>query len=136
MRMRPVLENEDIRRMAAAARAEADKNGWNVAIVIVDEAGNLQYAERTGSSEGTGCEVAYAKARSAALTRQPTKALEDRLKERPGFQRFLDNRSLLQVQGGLPLITNGSCVGAIGVSGRPSADDEKVAAAGVAVLEG
>jgi glc operon protein GlcG len=136
MRMRPVLENEDIRRMAAASRAAADTNGWSVAIVIVDEAGNLQYAERTGSIEGNGCEVALAKARTAALTRQATKALEERLKDRPGFQRFLDDRRLLQVQGGLPLMSNGSCVGAIGVSGRPSADDETVAAAGVAALAG
>jgi len=136
MRMRPVLDSEDVRKIAAAAKAEADKNGWNVAIVIVDEAGNLQYAERTGSMEGNGCEVALAKARTAALTRQPTKALEDRLKERPGFQRFLDDRRLLQVQGGLPLLTNGTCVGAVGVSGRPSADDETVAAAGVAALAG
>jgi len=58
------------------------------------------------------------------------------LKDRPGFQRFLDDRRLLQVQGGLPLMSNGTCVGAIGVSGRPSADDETVAAAGVAVLAG
>ena len=58
------------------------------------------------------------------------------MKDRPGFQRFLDDRRLLQVQGGLPLMSNGTCVGAIGVSGRPSADDETVAAAGVAVLAG
>src|ERR1700690_3457716 len=102
MRMRPVLENEDIQRMVAASRAVAEKNGWSVAIVVVDEAGNLQYAERTGSLEGNGCEVAMAKARTAALTRQPTKALEERLKDRPGFQPFLDARRLLQVQGGLP----------------------------------
>ncbi len=134
MRMRPVLEGDDIRRMAAAAKAEAEKNGWSVAIAIVDEAGNLQYAEKTGTIEGNGCEVALAKARTAALTRNPTKTLEDRLRDRPGFQGFLADRRLLQIQGGLPLLSNGTCVGAIGVSGRPSADDETVAAAGVAAL--
>lgn len=134
MRMRPVLENEDVKKIASAAKAEAEKRGWNVAIVVVDEAGNLQYAERIGGMEGSGCEVAMAKARTAALTRQPTKTLEDRLKERPAFQRFLDDRRLLQVQGGLPLFFNGTCVGAVGVSGRPSPDDEVIAAAGVAAI--
>jgi glc operon protein GlcG len=76
-------------------------------------------------------EVATMKARSAALSRMPTKRLEEIAKERTGMLRFPDR---LPIQGGLPIIHEGECVGGIGVSGVQSSEDEAVAAAGTAAL--
>ena len=71
-------------------------------------------------------DVAQRKARTAAVTRRPTKFWEDRAKERPGFLKFSAD---LMIQGGLPLLYRGECVGGIGVSGVQSAEDEQIATA-------
>jgi glc operon protein GlcG len=76
-------------------------------------------------------EVAAAKARTAAVTRRPTKVWEDLVKDRPVFLKFPEN---LPIQGGVPLMHQGDCVGAIGVSGVQSHQDEQIANAGVAAL--
>jgi glc operon protein GlcG len=75
--------------------------------------------------------VALGKARTAALTKQPTKLWEERVKERPAFVNYPAG---LTIWGGVPIIYQNECVGAIGVSGVASQDDEKVALAGVAAL--
>ena len=79
----------------------------------------------------TTAEVAHGKARMAALTKQPTKVWEDRVKERPVFLNFPAG---LAIQGGVPIMHQNECVGAIGVSGVQSQDDEKIAQAGVSAL--
>ena len=71
------------------------------------------------------------KARSAALSRRSTKFWEDRIKDRPVFMKFPGN---LPIQGGIPLMYQNECVGAIGVSGVQSHEDEQIAMAGAAVL--
>lgn len=119
--------------MMAACRAEAAKHEWNVAIAIVDDAGYLYAFART---EGTGpatADVALGKAKAAALTRRETKDLEARVVERPAFVSYPYPGSIL-IWGGVPIIVNGDCVGAIGVSGRASNEDEQVARAGIAAL--
>jgi glc operon protein GlcG len=131
MRTKPTLEPSDIAKMIAAAKAEATKNGWDVAIAVVNDAGYAIHLERMNSVEGMNGEVAIAKARGAALTKRATKEWEDRLKERIGFLNF---PNLLAIQGGLPIEHDGQCVGGIGVSGRPSHEDEIVARAGLAAL--
>lgn len=83
--------------------------------------------------EGLNGEVAIAKARTAALTKRPSKDREDRIKERPGFHNFPGD--LLGIQGGLPITYAGQTVGGIGVSGRPSHEDEAIGHAGLAALE-
>ena len=131
MKTRPVLTAVDVHKMAAACRGEADKNKWGVSIAIVDDAGSLLYFERLDGAGPMTSEVAPAKARTAALTRRPTKFWEDRVKERPSMMKFPDN---LPIQGGVPIMYQGECVGAIGVSGVQSHEDEQVANAGVAAL--
>jgi glc operon protein GlcG len=118
--------------MMAACKAEAAKNGWNVAIAIVDDSGAALLVERLDGAGGIASDVALAKARTAALTGRPTKVFEDRVKERPGFVTFPTPGIL--IQGGLPIIYQNECVGAIGVSGVQSHEDEQVAKAGVDAL--
>ncbi|HXP93667.1 MAG TPA: heme-binding protein [Candidatus Binatia bacterium] len=131
MRNRPTLEPSDVAKMVAAAKAEAAKNGWDVAIAVVTDGGYIAHVERMGSLEGMSGEIAVAKARGAALTKRSTKEWEERLKDRTGFLNF---PNLLPIQGGLPIEYQGQCVGGIGVSGRPSPEDEIVARAGLAAL--
>lgn len=131
MRNRPALTAADVQKMVAACRTEATKNKWNVTIAVVDDAGYLLYLERLDGAGPMSAEVATGKARTAAITRRPTKFWEDRVKERPSFLKFPEN---LPIQGGVPLMYQGECVGAIGVSGVQSHEDEQIANAGVAAL--
>jgi len=133
MRNRPMLELSDVAKMIAAAKAEAKKKGWDVAIAVVNDAGYILQVERVEGTDGQTGDVAVAKARTSALTKRPSKDREDRVKERPGMAGFPGN--LLAIQGGLPIMYQGHCVGGIGVSGRPSEEDEIVAKSGLAALE-
>ncbi len=131
MRNRPTLTASDVQKMAAACRAEAAKNTWNVSFAVVDDAGYLLYLERLDGAGPITAEVAAGKASTAARTRRPTKFWEDRVKERPVFLKFPEN---LPIQGGMPIMYQGECVGAIGVSGVQSHEDEQIANAGIAAL--
>ena len=131
MRNKPVLTAADVHKMMAACRDEAAKNKWNVTIAVVDDAGFLLHLERLDGAGPMTAEVAASKARTAAVTRRPTKAWEDMVKDRPVFLKFPEN---LPIQGGVPIMHQGDCVGAIGVSGVQSHQDEQVANAGVAAL--
>jgi glc operon protein GlcG len=132
MRTKPCLTSADAQKMMAACKAEAEKNKWKVSIAIVDDAGVLLHLERLEGAGPTTPEVAHGKARTAALTKQPTRLWEERVKDRPVF---LNYPAGLAIWGGVPIIHQNECVGAIGVSGVQSQDDEKVALAGVAALE-
>ena len=132
MRQKPALTAADAHKMMEACKVEAQKNKWNVAIAIVDDSGAVILLERLDGSGAISSEVAIGKARTSALTKRPTKFFEDRVKERPGFVTFPTPGVMFQ--GGLPLIHQGECVGAIGVSGVQSHEDEQIAQAGVAVL--
>jgi uncharacterized protein GlcG (DUF336 family) len=131
MRNKPCLTQADARKMMAACIAEAEKNDWEVTIAIVDDAGVLLSLERMDGAPAISATVASEKARASALTRQPTKFWEDRVKERPAFVNFPAG-SL--IQGAVPAIHDGECVGAVGVSGVQSSQDEQIARAGVAAL--
>jgi len=131
MRTKPCLTSSDVLKMAAACKAEAEKNKWTVTIAIVDDAGVPLYLERMDGATATTAEVAIGKARTSAITRRPSKFWEERVKERPGFLNF---PGVLQVQGGLPILYQGECVGAIGVSGVQSHEDERIAQAGLNTL--
>jgi glc operon protein GlcG len=133
MRSKPVLTAAEVRRMLAAARAEAEQNLWAVSIAIVDDGGHLLALERLDGASPQSAEVATHKARSAALMRLPTKALEDIIKARPALVTM---PGVVRVQGGLPIQHGADCVGAVGVAGAASDQDERVAAAGIAALGG
>jgi glc operon protein GlcG len=131
MRSKPCLTHADVMKMAAACKAEAEKNKWNVTIAIVDDAGYPLYLERMDGAMGPTTEVALGKAKTSAVTRRPTKFWEDRVTERPVFINF---PGILQIQGGLPIMHQDECVGAIGVSGVQSQQDEQIAKAGIDAL--
>ena len=131
MRSRPALTSADVQKMMAACKAEAQKNKWNVTIASVDDSGAALLLERMDGAGPISAKVAMDKALTSALTRRPTKFWEDRVKEKPAFATFPAGAMF---QGGLPLLHQGECVGAIGVSGVQSHEDEQVAQAGVAAL--
>jgi uncharacterized protein GlcG (DUF336 family) len=116
-----------------AGKLEAIKNNWKVSIAVVDEGGYLLHLERMDGATLPSPEIATMKARTAALSRVPTKVLEDITKERAATLMFPGR---LPVQGGLPILYEGECVGGIGVSGVKSAEDEQITSAGLAVLAG
>jgi uncharacterized protein GlcG (DUF336 family) len=132
MRTKPCLTQADARKMMAACIAEADKNDWEVTIAIVDDAGILVSLERMDGAPTISATVAPDKAKASALTKMPTKFWEERVKERPAFANFPAG-SL--IEGAVPVIYDGECVGAIGVSGVQSSQDEQIARAGVAALK-
>jgi uncharacterized protein GlcG (DUF336 family) len=131
MRTKPCLTSADACKMMTACKAEAEKNNWNVAIAIVDDSGALLHLERMDGAGPTTPEVAHGKARMAALTKQPSKVWEERVKERPAFLNFPAGLAICE---GVSIIYQNECVGAIGVSGVQSQDDEKIARAGVNAL--
>jgi glc operon protein GlcG len=131
MRTKTVLTNTDARTMVEAAKAEAVKQKWPVTIAVVDEAGLLLMLERMDGARAQTAEVATLKARSAAVTHRPGKIWEDTVKQRPGVLNFPD---AFHVQGGVPILYQGEVIGAVGVSGVQSFEDEQVASAGIAAL--
>ena len=133
MQTKLTLTAEDAQTIMAACKAEAAKNNWKVAIAVVDEGGYLLHLERVDGAPLPSAEIATLKARTAAIAKAPTKALEDIVKERPAVG-LMPGR--LPVQGGVPIIHEGQCVGGIGVSGVKSPEDEVVALAGRAALLG
>ena len=131
MRIKPCLTSADVKKMIAASIAEAERNGWKVTVAVVDDAGALLGLERMDGAPAVSATAAPGKATTSALTKQSTKFWEDRVKERPAFATFGIG---LLIQGGVPIIHDGECVGAIGVSGVTSVQDEQVAQAGLAAL--
>jgi glc operon protein GlcG len=131
MRTKPCLTSADVKKVLTACEAEAAKNKWAVSIAVVDDGGFLLGLTRMDGASAITAEVAAGKARTSALTKRPSKFFEDRVKERPAFVGFPAG---LLVQGGLPIVHDNECVGAIGVSGVQSHEDEQVAQAGVNVL--
>jgi len=131
MRSKHALTLADVKKMLAACEAEAVKNKWAVAISIVDDGGFLLGFARMDGAPAISAEVSMGKARTSAMTKRPSKFFEDRVKERPAFAGFPAG---ILIQGGVPLIHDNDCVGAIGVSGVQSHDDEQIANAGAGVL--
>jgi glc operon protein GlcG len=129
MRSKPCLTAEDVRDIAAACRAEAECLKLAVTVAITDDGGHLLYLERLDAKAHT-VEVAIGKARAAALMRNSTAWLEQRVRENPAMASL----GFMAIQGGLPLLVGGDCVGAVGVSGAKSEQDEQVASAGLARL--
>jgi glc operon protein GlcG len=131
MRTKPCLTLTDVKKMLAACEAEAAKNKWAVAISIVDEGGFLVGFQRMDGAPAISGEVSIGKARTSAMTKRPSKFFEDRVKERPAFAGFPAG---ILIQGGIPLMHDNECVGAIGVSGVQSHEDEQIAQAGASAL--
>jgi glc operon protein GlcG len=131
----PSVVAEQAKTVAAAAVAEARKNQWTMAIAIVDISGDLVYFERMDHTQVGSVDVAIAKARAAARFKRPTKAFQDALAAGGEGWRILSLDGAVAVEGGLPLMSGGKIVGAIGASGGTSQQDGVSAAAGAATLK-
>ena len=133
MKTKPALELADVKAIAAAAEAEALKNHWAVTIAIVDDGGHLLWLQRLDGAAPVSAQIAPAKARTAALGRRESKAYEDMINQgRTSFLSAPGIEGLLE--GGVPILKDGHCIGAVGVSGVKSTEDAQVARAGIAAL--
>ncbi|MFY9514189.1 MAG: heme-binding protein [Rubrivivax sp.] len=133
MKNKPALTLDDARRIAAAAEAEALAHQWNVAIAIVDDGGHLLWLQRLDGTAPISAQIAPAKARTAALGRRESRIYEEMINQ--GRVSFLSAPTLEgMLEGGVPILVEGQCVGAVGVSGVKSTEDAQIAKAGIAAL--
>ncbi len=133
MKTRAVLELADVKRIAAAAEAEAQAHQWAVTIAIADEGGHLLWLQRMDGAPAVSAQIAPAKAHTAALGRRESKVYEDVING--GRVSFLSAPGLAGLlEGGVPILVDGQCIGAVGVSGVKSTEDAQIAKAGIAAL--
>ena len=133
MKTQYFLESADIKAMAAAAEAEALRHQWAVTIAIVDAGGHLLHLQRLDGAAPLSAHVAPAKAHTAALGRRDTKGYEDMING--GRTSFLSAPALQgMLEGGVPIMKDGFCLGAVGVSGVKSSEDAQIAKAGIAAI--
>jgi uncharacterized protein GlcG (DUF336 family) len=133
MKTKSVLEFADVAAIAAAAHAEAVKNNWAVSIAIVDDGGHLLSFQRLDGAAPVSAHIAPGKARTSALGRRESKIYEDVING--GRASFLSAPTLdAMLEGGVPIMKDGECIGAIGVSGVKSTEDAQIARAGIAAI--
>ncbi len=133
MKTKSFLELGDLKRIAGAAEAEALKNQWAVTIAIVDDGGHLLWLQRLDGAPAISAHIAPAKAHTAALGRRESKVYEDIVNG--GRTSFLSAPTIEGLlEGGVPILQDGQCLGAVGVSGVKSSEDAQIARAGIAAL--
>jgi uncharacterized protein GlcG (DUF336 family) len=133
MQSKQVLSLDEVKKIAAAAEAEAKANNWAVTISIVDDGGHLLWLHRLDGAAPISTSIAPAKAKTAALGRRETKIYEDMINN--GRFSFMSVPVLEgMLEGGVPIMVDGQCVGAVGVSGVKSSEDVQIAKAGIAAL--
>lgn len=133
MKTKAVLEQADIKAIAAAAEAEAIKNKWAVTIAIVDDGGHLLHLQRLEGAAPISAHIAPAKANTAAMGQRESKVYEDVING--GRTSFLSAPYIQgMLEGGVPIVKDGQCLGAVGVSGVKSNEDAQVARAGIAAI--
>ena len=133
MKMRSMLTLDDCKKISAASEAEAKKNNWNVCIAILDDGGHLLHLVRMDGATPANSRIAIEKGRTAAESRRSTAMWEERIKA--GRHSMLRMPGITPVQGGLPIVVDGVCVGGVGVSGVQSHEDEQIAKAGIDTLK-
>ena len=133
MKNRPMLTLDDCRKISAAAEAEAKKNNWNVCIAILDDGGHLLHLIRMDGATPANARIAVEKGRTAAESRRSTAVWQERIKPRP---EMLAMPGITPIQGGLPIVVEGTCVGGVGISGVQSHEDDQIAAAGIKAVTG
>lgn len=133
MNTKPFLALEDVRRVAHAAEAEAQKNSWAVTIAICDEGGHLLWLQRLDGAPPVSAHIAPGKARTAAMGRRESRVYEEIINH--GRTSFLSAPAIdAMLEGGVPIMAQGHCIGAVGVSGVKSTEDAQIAKAGIAAL--
>ncbi|MEY3461681.1 MAG: hypothetical protein RLZZ03_1334, partial [Pseudomonadota bacterium] len=133
MQTKPVLEFADVKKIAAAAEAEAISNQWAVTIAIVDDGGHLLHLSRLDGAAPLTSHMAPAKANTAAMGRRESRIYEELINGgRTSFLSAPYIEGLLE--GAVPIMKDGFCLGAVGVSGVKSTEDAQIARAGIAAL--
>ena len=132
MKSRPTLTLADARAVAAAAEREALAKGWAVSIAVVDDGGHLWWLQRLDGAPPISAEIAPAKARTAALGRRESRVYEEMINN--GRVSFLSAPLHGMLEGGVPIMVEGQCVGAVGVSGVKPSEDAQIARAGIAAV--
>ena len=125
---------EMAKKAAAAAEAEARKNGWPVVIAVVDSGSHLVLLERLDNTQYASIDIAKGKATTAVNFRRPSKALEDAVAGGGAGLRLLRVDGLMPLEGGIPIVVDGKIVSGIGVSGVLSQQDAQVAKAGAEAI--
>ena len=133
MQQKYKIDLETVRQVAVAAQQEADRNGWNVVVAIVDDGGHLMYLQREKAQLGS-IDVAIKKAEAAVLFLRPTSIFADRVNN--GQPGYLKMPGIMPLEGGELLEYAGEIVGAIGISGATANEDGIVARAGAAAMPG
>ena len=132
MKTKPVLTLEDVKKIAAAAEAEAVKNKWAVTISVVDDGGHLLWLQRMDGAAPVSAWIGPQKAITAAIGQRESAVYEKMVNE--GRVSFLAVSPVTPLEGGVPIIVEGFYVGAVGVSGVKSTEDVQIAKAGIAAL--
>ena len=135
MKSKKYLTLSDAKLIAASCEAEAIRHNWAVSIAIVDDGGHLIWLQRLDNAPLTSMEIATGKARTAALGRRPSKAYEEVVGG--GRNAFLSvPGGLTMLEGGEPIMVDGECAGAVGVSGVKSNEDAQIARFGISEFMG
>jgi glc operon protein GlcG len=132
------LTIDGAKKVIAGAVAYAKKNNAPGGVIaVVDDGGNLMALERMDGTFAAGANISIGKARTAALFKRPTKVFEDTIKSGRTALIALPDALFTPLQGGIPIVIDGQIVGAVGVSGAASAQqDEEIAIAGANVVSG
>jgi len=125
---------EQAKKVMAGAEAEAKKNSWPVAIVILDSGGQMVMMQRLDNTQWGSVDIAKEKARTAVALRRPTKVLQDGIAQGGVNLRFLST-GFSVLEGGIPIVREGKIIGSIGVSGVTSQQDAQTAQAGQDALK-
>src|SRR5213594_571996 len=131
----PAITLEQAKKVMAGAEAEANKNNWNVVMVVLDSGGNLVTLQRMDGAQFGSIEVAREKAYSSVAFRRPTKAFDDALAQGGNNLRILRLPGASPLEGGIPIVVDGKLIGGIGVSGVTSAQDAQIGRAGIDSLK-
>lgn len=133
MKTKHLLELADVDSIMLAAREEAQRHQWPVSIAVVDDGGHLLSMQRLNGAAPLSSHIAPAKARTAALGRRESKVYEEMING--GRMSFLSAPEVAGLlEGGVPIMVDGQCIGAVGVSGVKSSEDAQIAKAGIAAL--
>ena len=132
MKTKKALTHEDVKKIAAAAEAEAKKNNWAVSISIVDDGAHMMHFQRLDNANLASVQISMEKAKTAILGKRETRLYEEAVAA--GRNAALSMPGITHLEGGVPIFVDGDLVGAVGVSGVQSAQDAQVAKAGIAAV--
>lgn len=128
------LDMNDVRQIAAACEQEAATHQWPVTLAICDEGGHLLWLQRLDGAAPLSARIAPGKAITAAIGRRESAVYEKMVND--GRFSFIAVEGLTPLEGGVPIVVDGQCLGAVGVSGVKSAEDRQIALAGIAAWAG